>query len=163
MNQSWILPNKNFAIDSRLIWAYSPAVFAVRRLSSISAALALLLSMAMPHMAMTCHTNRSMRMCHRAAGEMRHCDMAMREDVDTEMAVSDDDSGSTITAAAADPGCPMNCCFQSNSGHQVAVALDNNGFHTVQTDLLPRPNQRVFISNGFSSHTDRGPPSSHIG
>ena len=91
---------------------------------------------------------------------MHHCDMAMNEDTES---AAGEDPGAIITAVAADPGCPMNCCFQTNSGHQAAVALDNNGFQVVQTDLLPRPNQPVFISNGFSSHTDRGPPSSHIG
>lgn len=54
--------------------------------------------------------------------------------------------------------CPMHCCMQSRSGTGTVVpSIVPSSKLTVTSFRVDFP-ALIFISNGFSSHTDRGPP-----
>jgi hypothetical protein len=76
-----------------------------------------------------------------------------------EMASEDRGSGADVAQALAT--CPMHCCCVAGSGsafsaeHPSAVIALT---HVRSAGLMP--DSKIFVSAGFSSHTDRGPPNS---
>jgi hypothetical protein len=124
----------------------------VRRISSISAILALLTSLVPAHAFMICHASSQRQICHRTAGAAHHeCGMTHEEEPSSE-----GDSGRQIVAG--DLSCPMNCCFQlgSNTGALAGIRYSHSQQIVIEYSLQPA--SVVFTANGFSSHTDRGPP-----
>jgi hypothetical protein len=124
----------------------------MRRLISISTAVALVLSLASPVLAETC-MKTSRASCHRVsqAALHHHCDgMPGHEEMPAPA------SGDSVSNAAA--ACPMNCCIAAHAGKQVAVA---NSIAIAPQLAISAELQFVavvFTASGFSSHTDRGPP-----
>ncbi|SRR5579859_706687 len=126
----------------------------MRRLISISIAVALLLSLASPLLAGTCMNTSGQASCHRvghAVAIQHHCDGMPGHD---EMSLPA--SGDSINSVSSE--CPMSCCTLSRAGKQAAFAVPvifppaiavSNKLHSVAV---------VFTATGHSSHTNRGPP-----
>jgi hypothetical protein len=126
----------------------------VRRLFSISAIVALLTSLVPAHVLMICHVSSQRRICHRAAGTVNHeCGMMHEQE-----SSSQDDSSSQIVAADLQSKCPMNCCFQFNSSTGALAVVHDGHPQRMVIEYNLQPALVVFAANGFSSHTDRGPP-----
>lgn len=128
----------------------------MRRWFSITAICALLASTAMPLVAASCPHAKMAMACHRtehaqAQGHQHHCD---------EMAKEQNDPGSSETRiqSALQQNCPMDCCSASQRTSAVALSA------VFSTAALPLAGHDasfinpVFSTSGFSSHTDRGPP-----
>ncbi|MCU1285044.1 MAG: hypothetical protein JWO13_1394 [Acidobacteriales bacterium] len=92
-----------------------------------------------------------------SANEMstEHCHGAMNSN-----AVASKASVPVETTLHAGAGkCPMTCCDQSQSVSKFAVALGASA-SSISTEAFGAVQSiSVFVANGFSSHTDRGPPS----
>lgn len=121
----------------------------MRRILAISVIGALICATGLPLWASACASMKTAPMCHRTAAE-HHCDMESQGDSGNQ------ETGLVMTSRISD--CPMHCCTQFSPGTSVAVAS------TSRTVLLPLTTDRIysstptFVTNGFSSHTDRGPP-----
>jgi hypothetical protein len=100
--------------------------------------------------------------CHRAplqapgaspARSPHHC-----HDMDAMMA-QDRDAGPVVAGYSDSDKCPMNCCVQAVP--PTVAALPAASFipqlHVIKTSIHALV--VTFSSAGFSSHTDRGPPS----
>ena len=93
-------------------------------------------------------------MCHRghAQHSRHHCD-TMMNDADETAAPN---SGQTVSDLPAK--CPMQCCMQATASKVAAAVKSNTGFQPVRAPERIEFPAILFTSNGFSSHTDRGPP-----
>ncbi|HEV3317639.1 MAG TPA: hypothetical protein VG488_11740 [Candidatus Angelobacter sp.] len=97
--------------------------------------------------------------CHRTV-QAHHChDMENM----AEMAAPDDEAISTpvrsVTSGSVPPKCPMSCCKLAPSHTSAAPAVAvSKPVQAVISKTFHRSDV-IFTHNGFSSHTDRGPPS----
>lgn len=123
----------------------------MRQFFSIATVLALLSSMASP-IAAACMGTGKAASCHMEAAS--HCDRMMHH----HQHQAGNESNSGLFALENDSKCPMDCC---TPGHP------QTGTVLASTSLLPplaatkhkvQPASVIFVSAGFSSHTDRGPP-----
>ena len=132
----------------------------MRRLISIPAIASLMFSLVSPLLAATCEHGTQMPACHRVQEQKPqkpHCEMMHHHDADeTAMPASD---GPAVHAAPTSPSCPMDCCQLGDRTNAVSLtamaslrqpAVVAESFSVVAV---------VFSRTGFSSHTDRGPPS----
>jgi len=125
----------------------------MRRVVAITLLTALTLSLSLPVWAASCEKMGKVSVCHRtAAHQHHHCD-SMMEDQDEATIPS-----SEVAVNDLSTSCPMRCCMQARVAASSAVpaasflpALISSENHTYFYDV-------IFLSNGFSSHTDRGPP-----
>lgn len=125
----------------------------VRRLLSISVVVALMGSLLPGRTAMKCHEMGLSKMCHRTAGAVHHCEM-----MQDEQPVRDSNSDKNIGALDSPSKCPMNCCFQFGSRIVAAVHVVWSYSQNLAMQGAFQIPAVVFVSSGFSSHTDRGPP-----
>ena len=125
----------------------------MRRVLSITMAVALISSLLSPVMAAAC-THARAASCHRAAVQPQHCD-GMNQHHHAMNAASSEPAAWT----ASDPGkCPMECCTQGHPRSVTAVPAISVLPPLAMTDQAVRFVSVIFTSTGFSSHTDRGPP-----
>jgi len=130
----------------------------MRRLWSISTVVALVASLFSPFMAgaETMHPVS----CHRAAlaaqsaseSQKHHCH-------EMDEAPSAPVSGDSIISASTEHDCPMNCCVQGTPQNGTALSA---AAQLLSVIVAPHHFEFVpvaFATVGFSSHTDRGPPS----
>ena len=138
----------------------------MRRLLSISAIAALLAPLVPVHIFMSCGASSQRMTCHRTAATAHHeCGMMQKEmmheemaDEDAEQSPAQGDSSRQITASDLSSTCPMNCCLQLNSGLGALAGNRYGHYQPVTIEYNFQPATVVFSANGFSSHTDRGPP-----
>jgi hypothetical protein len=132
----------------------------MQRFFSILAILALLFPFASP-LLVSAETMPYGASCHRMPMETAGTHAPRHEHHCHEMAAqaTDADAGNTVASTANSEKCPMNCCSQS--APPTAAAL-----HTASalpllgaTEFKMHSVAVTFSSPGFSSHTDRGPPS----
>ena len=139
------------------IEGYSQAL-SMQRMCSILALVAALCPIGSPLWAAATGASSAM-ICHRMpmqsethSRHAHHCHMAG-------MMVSETETSPTIASSALSEKCPMNCCMQA--APPTVAALPPASF-------LPQPHVMqhsvvvvavTFACPGFSSHTDRGPPS----
>jgi hypothetical protein len=130
----------------------------IRRFLSIVSITALLASVASPLVAAACPHEQQVQSCHGihkaqlthhgdAIGHQHHMEVAMESE------------GSALLAAELPKNCPMDCCV---AGHITTVAAVSNATSLpslVATNRSCNYTSVVFACHGFSSHTDRGPPS----
>jgi hypothetical protein len=125
----------------------------MRRVLSITAILLLLSSIMSPIMAAACAGTGKAVSCHSVA--VTHCDRVRHEHHQMAEAPG---STQSVSIAESDEKCPMDCC---TAGHR------QSGAAAYSPSILPPlavSDQNIhfvpvhFISAGFSSHTDRGPP-----
>ena len=96
--------------------------------------------------------------CHRVShvALQHHCDgMTGHHHEEDDMSVPDE--GNSVSSVPSE--CPMSCCLAAQAGKQ-AAAVHNVA---IAPELAIATQQQlaavVFVATGFSSHTDRGPPS----
>jgi len=127
---------------------------------SILALLAILYPVASPLWASAMEPQHS-AMCHRMAMGVaktssqpsHHChDMAGDDD-------SARDSSTPSLSAGSSEQCPMNCCVQSVPRTAAALPVASSLSLLVAIEASAHVVPVTFTSAGFSSHTDRGPPS----
>lgn len=137
----------------------------MRRLIAISAIAALMLSLNSPLLSATCEHGKPITACHRVQEQKPqrpHCEMMHHHDRRGDASTVEESlpasSEPTIQSAASSQNCPMDCCQLGDRTNAAALAI---------TPSLPQPTTSkqpcsipsvVFLSAGFSSHTDRGPP-----
>jgi hypothetical protein len=113
--------------------------------------------MVSPLLAEACMKHGERATCHRVnqAASHHHCDGMPGHHHEDDMVASD--SGDSVRGVPSK--CPMNCCLAAQAGKQVAIA--NHVVIAPQFTVAAKwPLATVvFIATGFSSHTDRGPPS----
>jgi hypothetical protein len=127
----------------------------MRRIFSIATVVALISSSFLPLMASTgCREAGKAMSCH--GGAMPHCDRATHEHHHHDAAPIE--SASSLSGVEDNYKCPMDCCSPSHlttaaspasSNFLPPMAVSDRNFHFAPV---------TFISAGFSSHTDRGPP-----
>lgn len=127
----------------------------MRRFLAITAMAALILSTGLPVWASTCHVmdRGKTPVCHRTAAHQHHHCETMAEQ--QEQAAADPE----FMVKSSPEKCPMRCCTQAQSGHGPAVLLVSFVPELPVCDLRSDVPTIIFAHNGFSSHTDRGPPS----
>lgn len=125
----------------------------MRRVFAITTIAALIFSLASPVLAAGCTAMSKVQMCHRGMPQAHHhCDMAMEQDEGTAAPDSEPRFNSL-------PGqCPMQCCMQDQACNGTAVLADSGVTRLVASEYRVDIPQVAFTRNGFSSHTDRGPP-----
>ena len=142
----------------------------MRRVFASALIAVLVASLSLPVWATACAHMAKTPMCHRAPAQHshhhshptarkdgarrgpRHCDTMMDEPDEAGT------SSSNQTVSDLPAKCPMQCCMQATVS-KVAVAVKIEiAFHPITLhERVERP-RILFTSNGFSSHTDRGPP-----
>jgi predicted cobalt transporter CbtA len=129
----------------------------MRRILSIATIAALISSFLSPLMAAACTGTGKAVSCH--AAEAPSSEPVMHEHHHHHDAAPTQKSKSALSASADETKCPMDCCTPGHlrTGAAVAtntflppLAVSNGKSHFVSV---------TFTSAGFSSHTDRGPPS----
>ena len=125
----------------------------MRRFFSITAMVAVALSALTPLLAAACpHVQPAA--CHRVQAQKPHCEMMHHHDADA--AVVEDEAPAFASNPSAD--CPMDCCIPGHPKNAITamarpelppLAVVERVFYAVPV---------VFTRHGFSSHTDRGPP-----
>jgi len=93
--------------------------------------------------------------CH--AGEMPHCDRPMHEHHHHDAAPAE--SKASLSAVEDNAKCPMDCCAPGHGQNQAKVAVVSALPLPVVSGHNPGYTSIKFVRTGFSSHTDRGPPS----
>jgi hypothetical protein len=135
----------------------------MRRLVSITAIVALMSTLVSPLLAATCEHGTQAVVCHRVHGQKPqkpHCEGMKHEDAtDEEMAPSPSSSGPVAQAAPSSQDCPMDCCTVGTRTNAVALSVIPSLPKPIAADRNASIVQVVFSRSGFSSHTDRGPPS----
>ncbi|MBZ5521663.1 MAG: hypothetical protein LAP21_05330 [Acidobacteriia bacterium] len=136
----------------------------MRRILSISGILALIISVGSPAL-LSAYAGRNVPMaCHRsalpeAAEGMTHAhchDMADMPGMEADSMPPE--SGDDAIAGSADAKCPMGCCTMASSANQAAPASPLILAAPLLVEHRISVSKSVFSRNGFSSHTDRGPP-----
>ena len=127
---------------------------------SILALLAILYPVASPLWASTMEPQHS-AMCHRMAmgaakassQPAHHC-----HGIDADNNSAQNSSTPSFNAGSSEQ-CPMNCCVQSVPRTVAALPAVSSLPVLVDTEVSAHVVPVTFTSVGFSSHTDRGPPS----
>lgn len=92
---------------------------------------------------------------HPAAQPARHC-----HDLNAgEQQVSTAGTGTAMIKAGSAEKCPMNCCLQAAPPTAAALPAASLLLLLAATRTEHHFVPVMFASTGFSSHTDRGPPS----
>lgn len=130
----------------------------MRCLFSITTIAAMLCSLASPLLAATCPHTQQSGTCHRkkpvAQAHQCHGEMHMHETA----AATDETERPSFNSSSCAENCPMECCVARNVTKTASIA----DIRFVPPLLVADQNSLAipvtFISIGFSSHTDRGPP-----
>jgi len=134
----------------------------MRRIFSISAILMLMYSAALPSVMSAMMANDAAMACHRptlgtGAATPRHCH-AMADMAGADAMENGPADGASITSST-DQKCPMDCCTMMGTAPQAVLSAQ----HGLPAPAIMEPGvsaaRIVFARTGFSSHTDRGPPS----
>ena len=122
----------------------------MKRAAALVSVAALVFSLASPTWTM-CFGGGHRSLCHRVAARVDPCHGQAAEGPMRS-------SGSEASAQSTPDPCPMNCCTQARISESVAIPepppLPELASAGQKFDL----HSIVFSINGFSSHTDRGPP-----
>ena len=142
----------NSELIPRRVGRYS-SIVKMRRAFSISIIVALVCAMFSPAFAATCESMGKKSVGDRAKGVVNHCDMMGHHH---ETAATPETTA--FVAGVGAPKCPMSCC----DGAYFITAIASHVRFVSPAQLVMNHEFRfsavVFVSPGFSSHTDRGPP-----
>jgi len=126
----------------------------MRRFFSITAIAAVFLSALTPLFAAACpHVQQPA--CHRVQAQKPHCEMM--HDHSADAALAEEEAPAFASSPSAD--CPMDCCIPGHPTSAVTVASASDSSPLVVLEYRLQFVPVVFVRTGFSSHTDRGPPS----
>lgn len=137
----------------------------MRRIYSILALLAIVYPVASPLWANAMEPQHA-AMCHRMAmgsasassQPSHHCHDMSSQDMSGEDDSAQNSSTPSFSANSSEE-CPMNCCVQSVPPTVAALPASSSLPLLVATEASRHVVPVAFTSVGFSSHTDRGPPS----
>jgi hypothetical protein len=127
----------------------------MRGLSSITAIVAVVFSALTPLLAAACPDVRQAPACHRVQAQKPHCEMMHDHHADP-AALPDE---IPVMAGSPAPSCPMDCCIPGHPTNAVTVAAASDLPPLVVAEYKLQFVPIAFVRAGFSSHTDRGPPS----
>ena len=127
----------------------------MRRLVSITTIVALMSSVALPLLAASCPHVKHAVSCHRTEVQAHHCNMKHDHHGD---ASDPEPDGPAYSASQELHSCPMDCCGPGQRTKAIAAPTAALISQLEVTDHPAQPASVVFESAGFSSHTDRGPP-----
>jgi hypothetical protein len=127
----------------------------MRSLSSITAIAAVVFSALTPLLAAACPDGRQAPACHRIQAQKPHCAMKHDHHADTP-ALADE---GPVMAGSEAPNCPMDCCIPGHPTNAVTVAAGSDLPPLAVVEYRLQFVPIAFVRTGFSSHTDRGPPS----
>ncbi|HEY6271491.1 MAG TPA: hypothetical protein VIX19_05785 [Terriglobales bacterium] len=132
----------------------------MRRLISISAIASLMFSSVSPLLAAsTCEHVKQMVGCHRIEEQKTqkpHCEMMHHHDAEETSPPTTD--GPAMRALPSTQNCPMDCCQFGHRTDAVSLTTASSLPQPAILDQTLSVVSVVFSSTGFSSHTDRGPP-----
>src|SRR5262249_40779290 len=113
-------------------------------------------SLASPLLASACAHSAQRAVCHGVPAEKPHCEMAHHGHA----AATASRVQQAMSAVDQQPShCPMGCCLPGHrQGTAVVAGVSYLPLPALTTEALHFV-APVFVSTGFSSHTDRGPPS----
>jgi hypothetical protein len=134
----------------------------MRRFLSIATIAALLSSFLSPLAAACTGTGKAVS-CHAVeapshAAEAPSCDRAMHAQHHHHDAAPARQSKSTLSASVDETKCPMDCCTPGHPRTGAAVSTNSLLPPLAVSDGDCHVAPVTFVSVGFSSHTDRGPP-----
>jgi hypothetical protein len=130
----------------------------MRRFFSITTIAVLMSSMVSPLLAAACPHSRQPMACHRTqAAQERHCDMMMHQHHADEAAPAES-SAPAVKGVQSPENCPMDCCAPRHVTSASAMAAASSVPPLAVTQQVFQFVPAVFARTGFSSHTDRGPP-----
>jgi hypothetical protein len=128
----------------------------MRRFLSIATIATLMFSLVSPLLAAACPHSQQAMACHRpAAMQPHHCDMTAHQ---AEEGAPEDSSAPAVKGVQSPESCPMNCCVAGHPTSAIAIAAGSVPPLPAVTEQTLRFVPVVFARTGFSSHTDRGPP-----
>jgi hypothetical protein len=133
----------------------------MHRLIFITTMAALLAAQVSPAMPNPPAANGTRMMCHRAP--VTHTHQCAEMQVTNESQPEQAPPQSSIFSSNETGNCPMDCCccVQANFGKNAALAPLPTILAVVDEQGQVLAHNIVFLSRGFSSHTDRAPPSVH--
>jgi hypothetical protein len=127
----------------------------MRRFFSITTIVALMSSSVLPLLAASCPHVKHVMACHRTEVQTHHCHGAAAE---SEPASERQTNGSAFDGGQASNNCPMDCCAPGQRTSAIAVPVLSLLSPLAVTEQHLPVARVVFTATGFSSHTDRGPP-----
>lgn len=138
------------------MWIYIPCP-RMRKFLSIIAITALMSPMASPLVGLACPHVKNMTMCHRSqkTEHAHHCD-AMNHDHQMEPEALG--SGTAVKATPSRENCPSSCCVAGYVANAAVIARRTSLPGLLITHQVVIVASVTFSRNGFSSHSDRGPP-----
>lgn len=134
---------------SEVLQSYSRSM---RRLVSILLGISFLSMMLAPAVE-AARADSALPLCCRAHGK-HHC-----EGMGEQVSQSSSDPSSDRSLRAVSAKCPMYHFMQGRLLTKFAVPTQSTGLPDAQKYHLPLRQSVIFVATGFSSHTDRGPPS----
>jgi len=133
----------------------------MRRFLSITTIAALMSSLVSPLLAAACPHSQQTMACHRPpatqAQQKHHCDMMMHQHHADEAAPAES-SAPAVKGVPSPDNCPMDCCAPRHVTNASAIASASSLPPLAVTQQVFQFVPVVFARTGFSSHTDRGPP-----
>jgi hypothetical protein len=132
----------------------------MRRFLSITAIVALMSSSASPFLASVCHHVGPPLACHRTQQHAAHCPgMAMTMTGHHHQDAAAPESELATMQGRETPGsCPMDCCIPGHPKNAITAAARPELPPLAVVERVFYAVPVVFTRHGFSSHTDRGPP-----
>jgi hypothetical protein len=133
----------------------------MRRFFSITTIAALMFSLVSPLLAAACPHSQQAMACHRPpatqAQQEHHCDM-MAHQHQAEEGAPENSSSPAVKGVQSPESCPMNCCVAGHPTNAIAIAAETSVAPLAVIQQVFQFVPVVFARTGFSSHTDRGPP-----
>lgn len=127
----------------------------MRRFLSIATICALLASPAAPVFAAACPHAHQVMACHRVE-HVHHCATMQHEEGDAADAESAD--AAVLQSITPPSDCPMDCCAPGQRTNAIAIVVIPISSPSFLSEPALQFTPAVFVASGFSSHTDRGPP-----
>jgi hypothetical protein len=132
----------------------------MQRLASITAMASLVSAMLLPAMPKLCMGPGMSMAEHRDGMHQHHCEEMQEQAGQTDQTEADA-SLFSVNKSDSPQKCPMNCCACRKAGVNQEAAIVPEAALSTETVAQERVfvQDIAFSNNGFSSHTDRGPPS----
>ena len=132
----------------------------MQRLASITAMASLVSAMLLPVVPKLCMGPGMSVAEHRDGMHEHHCE-EMQEQAGQIDQIEADASLFSVNRSDSPQRCPMNCCACRKASVSQEAAIVPEASLSTETVVQGRVFvlEIVFSNNGFSSHTDRGPPS----
>ncbi len=132
----------------------------MQRLASITAMASLVSAMLLPVVPKLCMGPGMSVAEHRDGMHEHHCEEMQEQTSQTDQPEADA-SLFSVNRSDSPQRCPMNCCACRKASVSQEAAIVPEASLSGETVLQGRVFVQgiVFSNNGFSSHTDRGPPS----